>query len=124
MSTLSIVFYLLCILAILSEAPLQGTSPNWIAVFDEAARYILAAGLALLVNIFFNKAAIFAVGDFGMVIRSAYDLFRMDLLGQFRLEQPENSGKEFELWQNLGELIVLGQDSLDLKHMEHKIKTK
>ncbi len=98
MSALSVVFYSLCILAILANAPLPG-SPDWGRVLENSFRYILAGGLALFSNWFFNRAAIFSVGDFGMMIRGAYDLFRLDLLEQFRLKQPTDSVEEFQIWK-------------------------
>jgi len=123
MSALSVLFYSLCILAILANAPLPG-SPDWNVVLENSFRYILAGFLALLSNWFFNRAAIFSVGDFGMMIRSAYDLFRLDLLEQFRLKHPKDSVEEFQVWKNLGELIVLGQESLDFKPLEYEIKNQ
>ena len=36
---------------------------------------------------------------FGIMIRSAYDLFRLDLLEQFRLKTPKNSVEEFQVWR-------------------------
>jgi hypothetical protein len=122
MSALSVVFYFFCILAILNNAPLPGTTPDWGIVLDNSLRYILAGTLAFLANRFFNKAAIFSVGDFGIMIRSAYDLFRLDLLEQFRLKQPKDSVEEFQIWQNLGELMVLGQESLEFKPLKYDVK--
>jgi len=119
MSALSVVFYSLCILAILTNAP---SFPDWGRVLENSIRYITAAGLALFCNWFFNRAAIFSVADFGMMIRSAYDLFRLDLLKQFRLKHPKNSVEEFQIWKNLGELLVLGKESLDFKPLKYEIK--
>jgi hypothetical protein len=124
MSALSIVFYSLCILAILSTAPSPGSSPDWIHLFDQAARYILAGGIALLLNIFFNRAASFSVVDYGMMVRSAFDLFRLDLLEQFHLQPPQDSVSEYKLWRNLGELISLGQESLDFNPIQYHFKNK
>jgi hypothetical protein len=120
MSALSVVFYLLCVIALLYNTPVPGTTPNWVAIFDDSIRYIFAGTLAFLVNRFFNRAAIFSVSDFGVMIRSAYDLFRLDLLKQFRLEQPKDSVEEFQIWKNLGELMILGQDYLDFKPLKYR----
>lgn len=122
MSTLSVVFYLLCLLAILSNAPLPGTTPDWSRVFDESIRYMIAGTVAFIANRFFNRAALFSVSDFGVMIRSAYDLFRLDLLEQLRLKHPKDSVEEFQTWRNLGELIVLGRESLDFKPLEYEIR--
>jgi hypothetical protein len=121
MSTLSIMFYLLCIGAILFNASLLGFI-SWDEVFVNSIRYILAGLLALVCNWFFNRAALFSVANFGIMVRSAYDLFRLDLLEQFRLKMPKDSVEEFQIWRNLGELIVLGQDSIDFKPLEFQAK--
>jgi hypothetical protein len=121
MSTLCVVFYLLCLLAIFTNM-LSFGSLNPISIFENAPRYIFAGLIALILNWFFNKAAIFSVGDFGIMIRSAYDLFRLDLLEQFRLELPQDSVEEFRIWKNLGELIVMGQESLEFKPLNYVFK--
>jgi hypothetical protein len=120
MSALSIMFYLLCIGAILFNASLLG-SIGWDEVFVSSIRYILAGLFALICNWFFNRAALFSVADFGIMVRSAYDLFRLDLLEQFRLKLPKDSVEEYQIWRNLGELIVLGQDSIDFKPLEYQV---
>lgn len=125
MSALSIVFYLLCVAAILFNASLIGTE-GVDQVLASSIRYILAGILGLVSNWFFSRAALFSVGDFGIMIRSAYDLFRLDLLEQFQLKRPKNSVEEFQVWRNLGELIVLGQESIDfspLKYQSNKEST-
>ncbi len=121
MSTLCIVFYMLCLVAIFVNAPSVGYL-DAIVIFENGFRYILAGLVALLFNRFFNKAALYSVGDFGAMIRSAYDLFRLDLLEQFRLKHPKNSVEEFQTWQNLGELIVLGQESMDFTPLKYEVK--
>jgi len=45
-------------------------------------------------------------------------------LEQFRLKHPKDSVEEFQVWKNLGELIVLGQESLDFKPLEYEIKNQ
>jgi hypothetical protein len=121
MSALSVLFYLLCVAAIISSAPPVGFS-DWNGFLSNSLRYIFAAVIAFISSQFFNRAALFSVGDFGMMIRSAYDLFRLDLLEQFRVKQPKDSDEEFQVWQNLAELIVLGQEALDFNPLEYKIK--
>jgi len=121
MSALSVLFYLFCIAAIISSAPPVGFS-DWNGFLANSLRYIFAGALAFVSSQFFNRAALFSVGDFGMMIRSAYDLFRLDLLEQFRVKQPKDSNEEFQVWKNLGELIILGQEALDFDPLKYKIK--
>jgi hypothetical protein len=123
MSALSVVFFFFCIIAILLNTP----SPNSF-VFDEfllsSIRYILAAALAVLSNRFFNRAALLSVGEFGMMIRSAYDLFRLDLLEQFRVKLPKNLDKEYQVWENLGQLISLGEEAIEFKGLTYEKKAQ
>lgn len=81
-------------------------------VFLNASRYFWAGLVALAFIIIFQRASIFSVGDFGMVIRSAYDLYRHDLLRQFHINMPVDYVEEFQSWKNIGELLVLGQHNL------------
>ncbi len=126
MSILSIVFYLLCIIAMfytLAAAPdtLSGAS----LLFDtlgKALRYVVAGLIGLGFNMFFNRASIFSVSSFGLMIRSAYDLFRIDLLKQLRVKRPANSIEEFAMWKNLNEFVVLGKHSLLFKKLVYRSK--
>ncbi len=111
-SMLSIVFFALCAIAIVFGPVLTKASPaqllleNWIPYGS--------AGLIALVNSWlFYKASLYSVGDFGIMIRSAYDLFRLDLLKQFHLKAPVHSADEYQIWDNLNEFIILGEQSLE-----------
>lgn len=98
MSFLAIVFFVFCVMAIPFEY--------------NALPYMLAGLVALCCNAFFNQAATYSVSSFGVMIRSAFDLFRLDLLKQFRLKAPTDSVEEFYIWKNLNEFIVVGEQSL------------
>lgn len=122
MSLLSIVFFLFCVIGIILSCinPFGTTIQfTWSAI---AFRYIIAGIIALFSNIFFNQAALYSVSSFGMMIRSAFDLFRIDLLKQFKLKMPVDSREEFYTWKNLNEFIVLGRHSLNFKKLEYRIK--
>lgn len=126
MSILSIAFYLLCIVAMFYSlgdvSPFLPRSSSVIDVLGESLRYVVAGLIALGCNMFFNRAAIFSVSSFGLMIRSAYDLFRLDLLEKFKLKAPANSNDEFYAWKNLNEFIVLGNHSLDVKKLVYRRK--
>lgn len=113
-ATLSIIFYILCIMAIFIEMPHYHPSILF--------RFIIAGALALLCNWFFSRASTFSVQSYGMLFRSAYDLFRLDLLEQFRVEIPQNSAEEFFVWKNINELILMGQSSLEFRPIEYDTK--
>ncbi len=122
MSTLCVVFFLLCLLGMIVTFAAFG-SQGPIPVLENGLRYVAAGLVALGMTWFFNKAALFSVGDFGMMIRSAYDLFRLDLLEQLRLKTPKDSVEEFRIWKNIGELMVLGPESLEFTPLNYVTKT-
>ena len=125
MSILAVAFFLLCVGAIIYSFAGPGLNPNLthpeFIGFGSALRYMVAGLLALAVNFFFNRASVYSVGAFGMMIRSAYDLFRLDLLEKFRLQVPDNSINEFYVWKNLSELLVLGTKSLEFEPLEYNL---
>ena len=121
MSTLSYIFFVFCALALVTNVLIPNT-PNLGNDILNSLRYG-AAGLLSMGSIwFFNKAALYSVGDFGAMIRSSYDLFRLDLLSQYRIKHPKNSVEEFEVWKNLGELTILGQASMNFEPLTYDIK--
>jgi uncharacterized membrane protein YvlD (DUF360 family) len=126
MSFLAIVFFVLCVVAILYN--FIGPSLNSVSMplkfvgFGYAFQYAAAGLIALACNWLFNKASTFSVSSFGIMIRSAYDLFRLDLLEKFRLKMPTDSDKEFYMWNNLNELILQGEHSLTFEPLEYDVK--
>ena len=126
MSILCIAFYLFCVVAIFYYISIASATLSDKALFFDiiknALRYIVAGLIALGLNRFFNRAAIFSVSSFGLMIRSAYDLFRLDLLKQFKLKRPTSSVTEFSAWKNLNELVVLGKHSLNFKKLVYRSK--
>jgi hypothetical protein len=117
LSVLSLVFALLCMVGIIYNliAPITlPVTPQVEPIYTY--RYFVAGIFALFIAIFFHRAAIVMVGSFGVMIRSAYDLFRLQLLEQLRLEVPPNSKSEYYIWKNLGDFIVTGELSHYLKY--------
>jgi len=122
MSLLAIGFFCLCVTALLYTFILPGILLSPAQFEYTALRYILASILALICNSFFYQACIYSVSSFGMLIRSAFDLFRLDLLKQFRMKTPKTSREEFYVWKDLNELIVLGRHSLTFAQLEYDVK--
>jgi hypothetical protein len=108
-SSLSIIFYIMCVVAVLYTGVSSVTLPE---LFEATIRYISAGALAVFISGFINRLAVFSASAYTEQLRSAYDLHRFSLLDQMRITLPKNSTEEFELWKNLGELIVLGHLSL------------
>jgi len=74
--------------------------------------YLLAAIAGAVITILFSRASLLSVSEFGYMIRSAFDLFRFDLLKQLHLELPNDSDEEVELWNKISRFINVGY-SLD-----------
>jgi len=87
-------------------------------------RYVAAGLASLLCSLLFHRASLVMVDSFGVMIRSAYDLFRLHLLEHLRLELPHDSEEEFYIWKNLGEFIVLGNFSLGFDFLEYDLKER
>ena len=113
-SYLSLVFYVLCVVAILFSLTIS-TPSTFSENLESLIRYLFAGMTALFVSAFFNRLAVYSASAYGEQLRSAYDLHRFLLLDQMRIKTPKNSMEEFDLWLNLGELIVLGPLSLDFE---------
>lgn len=123
MSILCIAFYFLSVVAMfysLVTLPTNAMGTHLtIDVLWGSLRYLGAAAIAAACAWFFYKASIYSVSSFGLMIRSAYDLFRIDLLKRLRLKVPSDSWEEFFTWQNLNEYIVLGRHSLKFKKLKY-----
>lgn len=126
MSMLSILFYLACFIAVfysLYVFPVDfSNTDSFFAIAGVTVRYLAAAGLAFICSVFFYKASIYSVSSFGLMIRSAYDLFRIDLLRQYKLKIPANLKEEFYTWKDLNEFVVMGKHSLTFKKLDYDIK--
>jgi len=126
MSILSVTFSFLCLLAIFySMGAISGAGTDPAVFFEfsgKTLKYLAAAALGFISCGFFYNASIFSVGSFGLMIRSSFDLFRLDLLKKLGMERPKDSIEEFETWQKLNELIVLGSHSLTFKKLDYREK--
>jgi hypothetical protein len=77
--------------------------------------------------VIFYKASLFSVGEFGSMIRSAYDLFRFDLLKQLHFSLPEDIDFEEDQWQDITEFMNKGRNRpgevpLDLSYLHSEDK--
>jgi hypothetical protein len=73
--------------------------------------YILLSILGIFTAYIFHRASLFSVGQYGDMIRSAYDLFRFDLLKILRHPLPTNSTLEKVKWQSISEYMNTGDRS-------------
>ncbi|RLD05673.1 MAG: hypothetical protein DRI56_09130 [Chloroflexota bacterium] len=117
-SVLSGLFAFLCILAYIQ---LEFFPELFVdeSVTDNPRLYLFFFVVAVAIFWFFGRTSSRVIDSFGSMIRSTYDLFRLDLLKHLRLKLPKDSDEEFYIWKNLGELVVLGQHSLEFKKLKY-----
>jgi hypothetical protein len=119
MSILSATFSALCILAIshvMWNTTVAAESQMIFALFiQDVLRYLIAAMIGMICFVFFYKASIISLSAFTLTIRSSFDLFRLDLLKKLEMARPNNFGEEVDTWNNLNELILLGNESLSFQ---------
>lgn len=77
--------------------------------------YLAVSIIALAVFWFFYVASLYNVTQYGDLIRSAYDLFHMNLLKALHLDElpidewPKDTAEEKEIWQRVCEFIEMGE---------------
>jgi hypothetical protein len=74
------------------------------------AFWITLALFAFVVALLFYRLGIVAAVQLGAMVRSSFDLFRLDLLKALRLPHPATTREERERWRQCSQLIVYGQD--------------
>jgi hypothetical protein len=84
--------------------------------------YLVLGLVAIGVSWFFYRASFPLVQQYGNMIRSAFDLFRFDLLRQLKQELPEDSEEEYDLWRKISEFIAVGERFGSLP-LEYKYQT-
>jgi hypothetical protein len=75
---------------------------------QRAVLYLVGSGFSLLWFWIFYKAALPVAEQYGNMIRSAFDLFRFELLNQLNLSLPADSDEETDTWRMVSEFVVLG----------------
>lgn len=114
LSTLSVIFFIWCLI-VTSYYSITPVTINPEFIF----RYVYAGVIALICAWFFYRISLHKAGAFGNQIRSAYDLYRLQLLEQMKLKRPENSVDEFHIWKNLGEFTVVRNFSLEFTPFDY-----
>lgn len=71
---------------------------------------VALAGVALLIGyVVYYRMAFFMALGYGDLIRSAFDLYRLDLLAKFSAVPPATRKDELARWKELSKLVVYGQ---------------
>lgn len=86
--------------------------------------YMLAVMLSLFMGFLFHKASLFIVQEYGDMIRSSYDLFRFDLLAQFRRTPPKTLKEERFMWKHICSFMNTGNASESFKKMKYYQQAK
>jgi hypothetical protein len=71
--------------------------------------YVAVSLVALFASFLFYRGSFPVVIQYGNMIRSSYDLFRMQLLKALHLELPEDSEEEWDTWRSLSEFVAIGE---------------
>lgn len=102
----SLLLALLCILA--SAYHLFAVDSTVFKLVDGGPlRYLVAAILFLGLSFFFYNASLPAARQYNNLVRSAFDLFRFDLLASLHVELPNDNSDEFALWTELSDFIAV-----------------
>jgi hypothetical protein len=70
--------------------------------------YVVVFALALLMFCLFYRGSLPVVKQYGNMIRSSYDLFRMQLLKALNQKIPDNSIEEYNTWSKVSEFVAIG----------------
>jgi len=124
MSLLSMVFSLLCIVAMFrsldSVTVVSGSAAAFTVFLLHVFKYLFVSALGIAICGFFYNASIYSLNSFALMIRSAFDLFRLDLLKKLEVVRPRDSEREYKTWYNLNEMIVLGSRSLTVDTLHYR----
>lgn len=102
---LASIYGILCVSASIYQTTLiwvlnDNTSPQMILL------YLVLAILGGITAWIFYEASLFNVGQFGDMIRTAYDLYRFNLLEALHLPLPKSLEDEKQTWRGLSEFMV------------------
>ena len=70
--------------------------------------WILLSLVSLVITYFFYRLAVNAAYQYGELVRSTFDLFRLDLMQALGLPRPANFFVEQKQWEEFSQLIVYG----------------
>jgi hypothetical protein len=121
-SLLAMVFTVLCLLVTAYQlilflfARTHGVFPFYFISVDldsgiylqRAIVYLVVGGAMLFVAWAFYKASLPICAHYGTMYRSAFDLYRFNLLKQLKEPFPQNSNEEFDCWTKVTERIAHG----------------
>jgi hypothetical protein len=72
--------------------------------------YLIFGIFFLIVAYLFYRFSLPAAEAFGLIVRSAFDLYRHDLLRQMNFPIPATTDEEITCWQRISEYIIAGNE--------------
>ena len=91
-----------------------GVAGPWL--WHDAPFWVSAVLVGIVLTVMFYWLGVIVARQFGELVRTAYDLFRWDLLLGLRLKVPEQLAlsEERKLWERVSQWIVYGMASSDI----------
>lgn len=85
---------------------------------EHLAIYIVLAFFSAMIAYFFYQASLLNVSQYGSMIRTAYDLYRFNLIEKLHLDFPKSLKDERILWQKISQFFVIGEafGEIDFKY--------
>jgi len=77
---------------------------------NRSIEYLVIGIVMLVLGYIFYSFALPVAEGFGTLVRTAYDLYRFDLLRQLNQEIPSNDEEEGILWHRLSQLFIAGRN--------------
>ncbi len=87
-------------------------------LISPSAYALISLGFAFLGR-FLYKVSINVAEDYGLIIRSGFDLYRLDLLKQMNYPIPETRGEELRTWGALSNFFVAGPSFIGENDLEN-----
>lgn len=83
------------------------------SLWDLPRQWLLTGLVAAGVGYCFYRLGVTTASQLGQLVRSAFDLHRLELLKSFGVPQPQSFRSELEVWETLSKLVVYGVEQDD-----------
>lgn len=78
--------------------------------------YFMATLAGIPAGLIFYAAAVRSASGFTSLVRTAFDLYRWNLADAFQVERPKNIKEERNVWDNISQLVVVGDPAAILTY--------
>lgn len=128
---LSLVLSVLCFFATATQLLFHESLGVALEVPRDADLYVIVGFLLLALSYLFYLASFPPAKQYGNLVRSAFDLFRFELLQDLHIKLPAQARAEFSLWAKLSDFMALanlenhsGDADLVYRHSEPETQSK